>query len=152
MKTRTGNPVGVEKSTESGINGKQKDSAQKETRSGSATMRISVEKQHNRPLLAPGAQTENDGKSSLKGKTLRGRSPSGKRSRRPCRNNTRGNCTTPSCDYGYPPECQDYKTHSGCKFGELCVLTHKEVDSLPNKKQKKTVGEGAVVSLKNSKQ
>ena len=142
----------LKKSMESGINGKQKDSAQKETRSGSATMKISAEKHYNRSLPAPRAQTENDGKSTLKGKTLRGRSPSGKRSRRPCKNNTRGKCTTPSCDYRHPPECQDYKTHSGCKFGELCVLTHKEEDSLPNKKQKMTVGEGAVVSLKNSKQ
>ena len=34
---------------------------------------------------APKAQTQNDGKSYLKGKSLRGRSPSGKGSRRPCK-------------------------------------------------------------------
>ena len=40
---------------------------------------------------APNPQTQNDGKSSLKGETLRGRSPSGQRSQRPCKDYLSGN-------------------------------------------------------------
>ena len=101
---------------------------------------------------APRAQTQNGGKSSLKGNTLRGCSPSGKRSRRPCKNFISGNCTNPLCDFRHLPECQHYQAQSGCKFGEKCVSVHKEVDSQPNKKPKKTGGKGSVTLLKNSKQ
>ena len=57
-----------------------------------------------------------------------------------------------SCDYWCPPECQHYKTQSGCKFGEKCVFRDKRVDSQPNKKQKKNGGKGSLALWKNSKQ
>ena len=44
-----------------------------------------------------------------------------------------------------------YKTESGFKFGEKCILRHKGFDSQPNKKPKKNGGTGSVVLLKNSK-
>ena len=56
-----------------------------------------------------------------------------------------------TCDFWRPPECQHYKTQSGCKFGEKCVFRDK-VDSQPNKKQKKNGGKGSVALWKNSKQ
>ena len=31
-------------------------------------------------------------------------------------------CSNPSCNFRHPPECQNYKSESGCKFGEKCVL------------------------------
>ena len=78
----------------------------------SATMKISVEKQHSRSSPAPQLQTQNDGKSSLNGYSLRGRSPSGEGSRRPCRNYFTGNCMNLSCNLWHPSECQFYKKHN----------------------------------------
>ena len=62
---------------------------------------------------APKTQTKSEGKSASKGRSLRGVSPSGKRSRRPCNENSDGNCTNPSRNSWHPPVCQKYKSKSG---------------------------------------
>ena len=62
----------------------KRDSAQKET--------------HNRLLLHRERRLKNVGKSFLKGKTLGGRSPSGKRCQRPWKNYISGICSDPLCD------------------------------------------------------
>ena len=49
---------------------------------------------------------------------------------------------------GTLPYVINYKSESGCKFGEKCVFKHTELDSQPNKKPKKTGGKGSVVSMK----
>ena len=67
----------LKRNKQNAISGKQKDSVQKEMLAASAMMRRSVDKQHSRPL-APKPQTRNDGRRPSKGKSLRGRSPSGK--------------------------------------------------------------------------
>ena len=46
----------------------------------------------------------------------------------------------PSIDYWQPPVCQNYKSETGCKFGAKCLFRHAEVDSQPDKKQKKSGG------------
>ena len=61
------------------INGKQKDSAQEEKYVVSDTMRTNVENQRAH-LCCSTTADESDGKNSSKGKSLKGRSPSGKRS------------------------------------------------------------------------
>ena len=94
-------------------------------RPGYKAMEVSVEKQQS-SSRAPKPQTRNDGKRSLRGKSLRGRR---KGPRRPCKGCFSGNCTNPCCNFWHPPECQQYKTQSGCKFGEKCLFRHKEVDS-----------------------
>ena len=43
-------------------------------------------------------------KSSAKGKSPRGSGPSGKGSRKPCRDYFSGNCTSPRCNFWHPPE------------------------------------------------
>ena len=53
-------------------------------------------------------------------------------------------------DYWHPPVCQNYKTESGCKLGEKCVFSDKEVDSLLNQKATKSGGKGSDASSKNS--
>ena len=53
------------------------------------------------------------GRSASRKKKLRGRSPSGKSTRQPCKNFLRGTCTRLPCDYWHPPESQFYKTKSG---------------------------------------
>ena len=51
-------------------------------------------------------------------KSPRGRSPSGKLSRLPCKDYLKGTCTTPFCEKWHPPECLFCKSENGCKFGE----------------------------------
>ena len=53
--------------------------------------------------------------------------------------NLKGKCTDPSCDYWHPPVCRNYKSESGCKFGEKCVFRHTEVDSQPSRSRRRMV-------------
>ena len=66
-----------------------------------------------------------------------GWSPSGKSNRLPCRDFLTGICTKLPCDYWHPPECQFYKTESGCKFGDKCSFAHRQVEGQPSKKKGK---------------
>ena len=124
----------------------QKENAHKETPAASAAMRMNVGKSTRSSSPAPKPQTKSDGKNSPKENSLRGRSPSGKRSRRPCKDCIRGKCTNPSRDYRHPPVCQNHKTESGCRFVEKCAFMHGEVDRQPCKRPNN--GEGSVALLK----
>ena len=82
----------------------------------------------------------------------RGRSPSGKLTRKTCQDFMHGKCTKPSCDFWHPPECQYYKKPSGCRFDDKCAFMHQQVEGQPYKKPKRQSDEGAVARLKNSRQ
>ena len=64
----------------------------------------------------------------------RGKSPSGRMSRWPCKDYLRGTCNNSFCEKWHPPECLYYKTKSGCRFGEKCSFAHRQVDTQPTKK------------------
>ena len=49
-------------------------------------------------------------KNASRTKSPRGRSPSGKMARLPCKDYFKGTCTTPFCQKWHPPECLFYKT------------------------------------------
>ena len=70
-------------------------------------------------------------------RSLRGRSPCGKTNRQPCKNFLKGICTKKPCDFWHPPECQSYKSESGCKFGTQCSFPQWKVEEQPNKRPKK---------------
>ena len=97
----------------------------------------------------PKAQTQTDGKKPSKGSGLRGESPSGKGGRIAFRNLLRES-TIPSCNYWHPPVCLNYKSGSGCKYGEKGRFRHAEFDGQPGKKSKKSGVKGSVASLKES--
>ena len=78
----------------------------------------------------------------------RGRSPSGRMSRWPCKDYLKGTCNNSFCEKWHPPECLFYKTKSGCKFGEKCSYAHRQVDEQPSKKSKKNDDKSAVAMLK----
>ena len=61
-------------------------------------------------------------------------------------------CLEPSCDLWHPPVCQNYKSESGCKFGENCVFRHTTADRHPSKKSKKSDGKRSIALLKESEQ
>ena len=82
----------------------------------------------------------------------RGRSPSGKMFRLPCKDYLKGSCTTPFCEKWHPPDCLFYKSANGCRFGEKCSYAHRQVDEQPSKRSKKNGDKSAVVILKITRQ
>ena len=58
----------------------------------------------------------------------RGKSPSGRMSRWPCKDYLRGTCNNSFSEKWHLPECLFYKTKSGCRFGERCSFAHRQVD------------------------
>ena len=102
---------------------------------------LAWKEKHNRPLLLQGLRHKNDGRRPSKGNAPRRSIPLGKGGQRPCNKYHNGNCTNPLCNCWQPLVCQNYKSESGCKFGEKYEFRHTEVDSQPNKKPK-TGGRG----------
>ena len=78
----------------------------------------------------------------------RGKSPSGRMSRWPCKDYFRGTCNNSFCERWHPPECLYYKTKSGCRFGEKCSFAHRQVDAQPTKWSKSNNDKSAVAILK----
>ena len=78
----------------------------------------------------------------------RGKSPSGRMYRWPCKDNLKGTCNNSFCEKWHPPECVFYKTKSGCRFGEECSFAHRQVDEQPTKRSKKNDDKSAVAMLK----
>ena len=66
--------------------------------------------------LAPRPQTQNDGRSPLKGISPGGSSLSGRKNQKACRHDLKGNCTNPLYDYWNSPVCQHHNSESGCEF------------------------------------
>ena len=90
---------------------------------------------------------QNERKSS-RTRSPRGKSPSGRMSRWPCKDYLRGTCNNPFCEKWHPPECLYYKTKSGCRFGEKCSFAHRQVDEQPTKRSKTNDDKSAVAILK----
>ena len=78
----------------------------------------------------------------------RGKSPSGRTSRWPCKDYLKGTCTNSFCEKWHPPECLFYKTKSGCWFWEKCSYAHRQVDEQPTTRSKKNDDKSAVAMLK----
>ena len=91
-------------------------------------------------------------KNASRTKSPRGRSPSGKMVRLPCKDYLKRTCTTPYCEKWHPPECFFYKSEKGCRFGEKCSYAHREVGEQPSKKSQKNGSKSAVAILKNTRQ
>ena len=80
----------------------------------------------------------------------RGKSPSGRMSRWPCKDYLKGTCNNSFCEKWHPPECLFHKTKSGCRFGEKCSYAHRQVDERPSKRSKKNDDKSAVAMLKKN--
>ena len=82
----------------------------------------------------------------------RGKSPSGRMSRWPCKDYLKGTCTYSLCEKWHPPVCLFYKSESGCRFVEKCSYAHRQVDEQPSKRSKKNGDKSAVALLKKHEQ
>ena len=67
---------------------------------------------------------------------MRGKSNHGAILRQAC-SYLKGTCTRASCEHWHPPECQFYKTETGCEARNKCLFPHYKVDEQQNKKPKK---------------
>ena len=67
---------------------------------------------------SPSSSTRQSVRNASRTTSLRGKSPSVRMSRLPCKDYLKGTCTTPFCEKWHPPECSFYKSENGCRFGE----------------------------------
>ena len=85
----------------------------------------------------PSEPSMSRGRSLSKKRRIQGKSNHGAILRHTCRYFLKGACTRSPCECWHPPECQFYKTETGCKAGDKCLFPHHKVDERPNKKPKK---------------
>ena len=104
------------------------------------------------PNPSPSSSARQNERNASRTKSPRGRSPSGRMFRLPCKDYLKGTCTTPFCEKWHPPECLFYKSEKGCRFGEKCSSAHRPVDEQPIKRFKKNGDKSAVAMLRNTRQ
>ena len=95
---------------------------------------------------------QQDERKASRTRSPRGKSPSGKMARLPCKDYFKGTCTTPFCEKWHPPECLFCKSENGCSFGENCSYAHRQVDEQPSKRSKNNGDKSAVAMLKSTRQ
>ena len=99
---------------------------------------------------SPNSFMQQNERNASRTRSPRGKSPSGRMSRCPCKDYLKGTCINSFCEKWHPPECLFYKTKSGCKFGEKCSYAHRQVDEQPSKRSKKNDDKSAVAMLKKN--
>ena len=102
------------------------------------------------PNPSPSPSTRQNERNASRTRSPRGKSPSGRIFRLPCKDYLKGNCTNSFCEKWHPPECLFYMTKSGCRFGEKCSYAHRQVDEQLNKRSKKNDDKSAVAMLKKN--
>ena len=100
------------------------------------------------PNPSPNSFMQQEEKKASRTRSPRGRSPSGRMFRWPCKDYLKGTCTNSFCEKLHPPECSFYKTKSGCRSGGKCSYAHRQVDEQPSKRSKKNDDKSAVAMLK----
>ena len=100
------------------------------------------------PNPSPNSFMQQSERNASRTRSPRGKSPSGRMSRWPCKDYLKGTCTNSFCEKWHLPECLFYKTKSGCRFGEKCSYAHRQVDERPSKRSKKNDDKSAIAMLK----
>ena len=70
-------------------------------------------------------------KNASRTRSTRGKSPSGRMFRLPCKDYLKGTCTNSFCEKWHPPESLFYKSENGCRFGEKCPYAYRQVEEQP---------------------
>ena len=96
---------------------------------------------------SPNSFMQQNERKTSRTRSPRGKSPSGRMSRWPCKDYLKGTCNNSFCERWHPPECLFYKTKSGCRFREKCSYAHRQVDEQPTKMSKKNDDKSAVAML-----
>ena len=103
------------------------------------------------PNPSPRSSTQQNERNA-RTRSPRGKSPSGRMSRLPCKDYLKGTCTNSFCEKWHPPECLFYKSENGYRFGEKCSYAHRQVDEQRSKMSKKNGDKSAVAMLKSTRQ
>ena len=104
------------------------------------------------PNPSPSSSTRQNERNSSRMRSPRGKSPSGRMSRLPCKDYLKGTCTNSFCEKWHPPECLFYTSENGCRFGEKCSYWHRQVEEQPGKRSKNNGDKSAVAMLKKHEQ
>ena len=120
------------------------------SRGDSCSFRHDINKraQMTQPNPSPNSFMQQNERDASRTRSPRGKSPSGRTPRWPCKDYLKGTGTNSFCEKWHPPECLFYKTKSGCRFGEKCSFAHRQVDEQPTKRSKKNDDKSAVAMLK----
>ena len=102
------------------------------------------------PNPSPNSFMQQNERNASRTRSPRGKSPSGRMSRWPCKDYLKGPCNNSFCEKWHLPECLFHKTKSGCRFGEKCSYAHRQVDEQPSKRSKKNDDKSAVAILKKN--
>ena len=101
-------------------------------------------------LTQPNPCMQQNERNASRTKSRRGKIPSGRMSRWPCKDSLKGTCTNSFCKKWHPPECSFYKFESGCRVVEKCSYAHRQVQEQPSKRSKKNGDKSALAVLKQS--
>ena len=88
---------------------------------------------------SPNSSMRQNERKSSRTRSPRGKSPSGRMFRLPCKDYLIGTCNNSFCERWHPPECLFYKSESGCTFGEKCSYVHRQVEDSLAKGPKRMV-------------
>ena len=81
------------------------------------------------PNPSPRCSTQQNERNASRTRSPRGRSPSGRMSRLPCKDYPKGTCTTPLCEKWHPPECLLYKSENDAGLVKSALM---HIDKLMN--------------------
>ena len=104
------------------------------------------------PNPSPSSSTRQNEKNASRTRSPRGKIPSCRMSRCPCKDYLKGTCTNSFCEKWHPPECLFYKSENGCRLGDKCSYAHRQVEEQLSKDQKKNGDKSAVAMLKRNEQ
>ena len=85
------------------------------------------------PNLSPRSSTQQHVKNASRTRSPRGRSPSVKMARLPCKDYLKGTHNS-FCEKWHPLECLFYKSENGCRFWEKSSCAQSQVDEQPSKR------------------
>ena len=90
------------------------------SKGGNCSFRHDIKKRvkTTQPNPSPSSSTRQNDRNASRSRSSRGRSPSGKMARLPCKDYFKGTCTNSFCEKWHSPECLFYKTKSGCRLGQ----------------------------------
>ena len=104
------------------------------------------------PNPSPSSFMQQNERNASRTRRPRGKSPSGRMSRWPCKDHLKGTFTNSFCEKWHPPKCLFYKTKNRCRFGEKCSYAHHQVEEQPSKRSIKNGDKSAVAMLKSTRQ
>ena len=104
------------------------------------------------PNPSPSSFMQQNERNASKTRSPRGKSPSGRMFRWPCKDDLKGTCTNSFCEKLHPLECLFYKSNCGCRFVEKCSYAHRQLEEQSSKRSKENGDKSAAAMSKKDEQ